>query len=111
MAIQNYQLFVRCQDKNDVIQAVSDGYAAAFDILAPMAVLPFDSRTITGTKVAKILFPDADDDIAVLDKPVKIRSSYIGEEQSGCHSRHGLQKNARQGAGQWMRSSRTLMGC
>jgi hypothetical protein len=79
MAIQNYQLFVRCQDKNDVIQAVSDGYAAAFDILAPMAVLPFDSRTITGAKVAKILFPDADDDIAVLDKPVKIRSSYIGE--------------------------------
>lgn len=79
----NPELPTLCQDKDEVIQAVRDGYAAAFDILAPIAVLPFDSRTITGAKVAKILFPDADDDddIAVLDKPVKIRSSYIGEDE------------------------------
>ena len=77
----NPELPTLCQNRNEVIQAVRDGYAAAFDILAPIAVLPFDSRTITGAKVAKILFPDADDDIAVLDKPVKIRSSYIGEDE------------------------------
>ena len=78
----NPELPTLCQDKDEVIQAVRDGYAAAFDILAPIAVLPFDSKTITGAKVAKILFPDADDDnIAVLDKPVKIRSSYIGEDE------------------------------
>lgn len=78
----NPELPTLCQDKNEVIQAVRDGYAAAFDILAPIAILPFDSRTIPGAKVAKILFPDADDDnIAVLDKPVKIRSSYIGEDE------------------------------
>jgi hypothetical protein len=78
----NPELPTLCQDKDEVIQAVRDGYAAAFDILAPIAILPFDSRTITGAKVAKILFPDADDDnIAVLDKPVKIRSSYIGEDE------------------------------
>ncbi len=67
-----------CQDKDEVIRAVRDGYAAAFDILAPIAGLPFDSKTLTGEKVAKILFPDGDDDISVLDRPVRIRSSYIG---------------------------------
>ena len=67
-----------CQGKDEVIRAVRDGYAAAFDVLAPIAGLPFDCKTISGEKVAKILFPDGDDDISVL-KPVKIKSSYIGE--------------------------------
>lgn len=68
-----------CQDKDEVLRAVRDGYAAAFDVLAPIAGLPFDSKSIPGEKVAKILFPDGNDDISVLDKPVKIKSSYIGE--------------------------------
>ncbi|KAL3806175.1 hypothetical protein ACHAXA_000691 [Cyclostephanos tholiformis] len=68
-----------CQDKDEVIRAVRDGYAAAFDVIAPIAGLPFDSKVISGEMVAKILFPDGDDDISVLDKPVKVKSSYIGE--------------------------------
>jgi len=68
------------QDKDEVMKAVRNGYAAAFDILAPIASLPFDSRTIPGDKVASILFPDGEDDIAVLDRPVKVKSSYIGED-------------------------------
>ncbi|KAL3806177.1 hypothetical protein ACHAXA_000693 [Cyclostephanos tholiformis] len=68
-----------CQDKDEVIRAVRDGYAAAFDVIAPIAGLPFDSKIISGEMVAKILFPDGDDDISVLDKPVKVKSSYIGE--------------------------------
>lgn len=74
-----------CQDKDDVIMAVRNGYAAAFDVLAPIAALPFDSKTISGEKVAKILFPDGDDDVAILNKPVKVKPSYIiaeDEEQT-----------------------------
>lgn len=66
------------QDKDEVLNAVRNGYAAAFDILAPIASLPFDSSTIQGEKVAKLLFPDGDD-IDILNKPVKIKPSYIGE--------------------------------
>lgn len=57
--------------------------AAAFDILAPIAGLPFDCKTIPGERVAELLFPDGDDDIVdVLNKPVKIKSSYIGIEEN-----------------------------
>jgi len=66
------------QDKDEVLRAVRHGYAAAFDILAPIAGLPFDPSIIQGEKVAKILFPDGDD-IEVLQKPMLIKSSYIGE--------------------------------
>lgn len=68
-----------CQDKDDVLMAVRNGYATAFDVLAPIAGLPFDSKTIAGEKVAKILFPDGDDDVAILNRRVKIKPSYIGE--------------------------------
>ena len=54
--------------------------AAAFDILAPVAGLPFDSKTIPGERVAEILFPGGDDDVEVLNQPVKIKPSYIGVE-------------------------------
>ena len=73
------------QDKDEVINAVRYGYAAAFDVLAPIAGLPFDSKTIPGERVAELLFPDGYDDIAILDKPVKVKPSYIrkgGEETS-----------------------------
>jgi hypothetical protein len=52
--------------------------AAAFDVLAPIAGLPFDSKSIAGERVAEILFPDGEDDVDILRKPVKIKPSYIG---------------------------------
>jgi hypothetical protein len=33
-----------CQDKDEVIRAVRDGYAAAFDVVAPIVGLPFNSK-------------------------------------------------------------------
>lgn len=68
-----------CQDKEEVLRAVRFGYAAAFDVLAPVAGLPFDSKTISGESVAQILFPDGDDDVDVLNKPIKVKASLIGE--------------------------------
>ncbi|KAL7543957.1 hypothetical protein ACHAWF_007496 [Thalassiosira exigua] len=69
------------QDKDEVMRAVRNGYAAAFDVLAPAAGLPFDSATITGERVAKLLFPDGDDDVAILNKPMRVKPSYIGDEE------------------------------
>ncbi|KAL7534882.1 hypothetical protein ACHAXR_006139, partial [Thalassiosira sp. AJA248-18] len=69
------------QDKEEVLRAVRNGYAAAYDVLAPVAGLPFDTSTITGEKVAQLLFPDGYDDIAVLNKPIKVKPSYIGEAE------------------------------
>ena len=66
------------RDKDEVLQAVRDGYAAAFDVLAPIADLPFDPAVVRGKEVAKLLFPNSDD-LDVLDKRVKVKSSYIGE--------------------------------
>ena len=70
------------QDKDEVILAVRHGYAAAYDILAPIAGLPFDSATITGERVAELLFPMGEDDVDVLNRRVKIKSSYIGENEN-----------------------------
>jgi len=67
------------QDKNEVLRAVRNGYATAFDVLAPIAGLPFDS-SIQGEKVAELLFPDGDD-IDILNKPVKVKPSLIGEDE------------------------------
>jgi len=73
------------QDKEEVMNAVRYGYAAAFDVLAPVAGLPFDSKTIPGERVAELIFPDGNDEIdniEILDKRVKVKPSYIhqGEE-------------------------------
>ncbi|KAL7455521.1 hypothetical protein ACHAWC_007061 [Mediolabrus comicus] len=69
------------QDKDEVILAVRHGYASAFDVLAPIAGLPFDPTVITGEMVAELLFPMGPDDVDVLDKRVKIKSSYIGKNK------------------------------
>ena len=70
------------QDKDEVILAVRHGYAAAYDVLAPIAGLPYDSTTITGERVAELLFPMGEDDVDVLDKRVKIKSFYIGKNEN-----------------------------
>jgi hypothetical protein len=70
------------QDKDEVILAVRHGYAAAYDVLAPIVGLPFDTTTITGERVAELLFPMGEDDVDVLDKRVKIKSSYIGKNEN-----------------------------
>jgi hypothetical protein len=41
-----------------VLQAVRDGYAVAFDLLAPIAGLDLESLNMTGGRVAELVFPD-----------------------------------------------------
>ena len=69
------------QDKDEVLKSVRIGYAAAFDVLAPLAGLPFDSRTISGQRVAEVLFPSTDD-ADVLEQSVRVASSYIDDEEA-----------------------------
>ncbi len=45
------------QSKSNVIEAVRNGYAAAFDMFAPLVGIKLDS-TINGKQVAELLFPD-----------------------------------------------------
>ena len=70
-----------CQDKEEVLKSVRIGYAAAFDVLAPLAGLPFDSRTISGRRVAEVLFPSTDD-ADFLEQSVTVASSYIDDEEA-----------------------------
>lgn len=67
-------------DKNEVLRAVRHGYATAFDIFAPIAGLSFDPSIIKGEKVAELLFPDVDD-IEIANKKVKVKPSYISEDE------------------------------
>ena len=87
------------QDKDEVLKAVRAGYAAAFDVLAPIAGLSFDSKTIPGERVAKILFPDGDDDVdkAILTTPKQIKASIIGEDE---------EESKRQSFASWIRRKR-----
>ena len=44
------------QDKDEVIQAVRNGYAAAFDMLAPIVGVTLDSK-MNGKRMAELMFP------------------------------------------------------
>lgn len=75
MSMYDYKYTIHCT----ISSSLPNNIAAAFDILAPIAGLSFDSKNVPGEKVAEILFPGGDDDISdVLNKPVKIKPSYIG---------------------------------
>lgn len=45
-------------ERDEVLQAVRDGYAVAFDLLAPIAGLDLESLNMTGGRVAELVFPD-----------------------------------------------------
>jgi hypothetical protein len=45
-------------ERDEVLQAVRDGYAVAFDLLAPIAGLDLESLNMTGGHVAELVFPD-----------------------------------------------------
>ena len=67
------------QDKDEVLEAVRSGYAAAFDMLAPVAGLDFDPSSVDSKKIAEILFPRNDDadDMYVLENPINVKGEYI----------------------------------
>eukprot|EP00550_Attheya_septentrionalis_P008484 CAMPEP_0198286252 /NCGR_PEP_ID=MMETSP1449-20131203/5379_1 /TAXON_ID=420275 /ORGANISM="Attheya septentrionalis, Strain CCMP2084" /LENGTH=992 /DNA_ID=CAMNT_0043983939 /DNA_START=262 /DNA_END=3240 /DNA_ORIENTATION=- len=66
------------QEKDEVLSAVRNGYAAAFDMLAPVAGLEFDPSTVESKRVAELLFPKRDDeDIYVLGNPIQVKGEVI----------------------------------
>jgi len=71
------------QDKDEVLESVRNGFAAAFDLLAPVAGLDFDPSTVDSTKIAELIFPRRDDDdLYVLGTRVNVKGEYIDEEIS-----------------------------
>jgi len=68
------------QEKSEVVNGVRDGYVAAFDMLAPIAGLPFDPTSIDSRQIAEMIFPITDDDDEdVLVNPVEVKGDVIGK--------------------------------
>lgn len=71
------------QGRDEVLEAVRGGYAAAFDLLAPAIGLEL-SADLTGEQVAKLVFPDAHNNtsknerISVLEFRVHVNGDCIG---------------------------------
>lgn len=66
------------QDKGEVLLAVRNGYAAAFDVLAPLANLDFDPASVDSMRVAELLFPRREDeDMFVLENRVQVKGEVI----------------------------------
>jgi hypothetical protein len=68
--------------KDEVLEAVRGGYAAAFDLLAPAIGLEL-SADLTGEQVAKLVFPDAhnnnkNEGISLLEFQVHVDGDCIG---------------------------------
>merc|ERR1712127_54229 len=52
----NAELSTLSVDKDEVLVAVRQGFAAAFDLLAPFSTVKFDEN-LTGEKLAELLLP------------------------------------------------------
>jgi predicted patatin/cPLA2 family phospholipase len=69
------------QGRDEVLEAVRGGYAAAFDLLAPAIGLEL-SANLTGEQVAKLVFPDAhnkqNDGMSLLEFRVQVDGDGIG---------------------------------
>lgn len=58
--------------------SVRNGYAAAFDMLAPIAGLDFDPESVDSKLIAAMVFPRTDDeDMYVLENPVQVKGEFI----------------------------------
>ena len=67
------------QEKEEVVQAVREGFVAAFDMLSSISPgLKFDPKTIDSRKIAELVFPISDDDSEdVLYNPVQVQGDII----------------------------------
>mmetsp|Transcript_14455 Transcript_14455/g.34609 ORF Transcript_14455/g.34609 Transcript_14455/m.34609 type:complete len:906 (+) Transcript_14455:77-2794(+) len=67
------------QEKEEVVQAVREGFAAAFDMLSPVSPgLKFDPKSVDSRKIAELVFPVSDDDSEdILEKPVQVQGDII----------------------------------
>ena len=54
------ELAVLSQDRDDILEAIRSGFAAAYDALAPVVGLETGPDSLGGMKVAELVFPEAD---------------------------------------------------
>jgi hypothetical protein len=66
-------------DRGEIVQAVSEGFAIAFDLLAPVAGVELDSH-LDGARIASLLFPDEAYLKNVLENPIKASGNMIGSD-------------------------------
>jgi hypothetical protein len=64
------------QDRSAVIQAIREGFAAAFDLFAPAVGVHIPGNP-TGVQVAEIVFPNSMLDNQVLERQVRVRGDEI----------------------------------
>ena len=66
------------QEKAEVVNAVRDGFVAAFDMLAPIAGLNLDPKLLDSRRIAEMMFPILDDeDVDVLGNPIQVQGDVI----------------------------------
>ena len=70
------QLSTLSVDRGEIVQAVREGFATAFDMLAPIAGVKLDAH-LDGTRIASLLFPDDAIVKNVLDYPIKAAGDMI----------------------------------
>mmetsp|Transcript_12235 Transcript_12235/g.22940 ORF Transcript_12235/g.22940 Transcript_12235/m.22940 type:complete len:507 (+) Transcript_12235:1-1521(+) len=70
-------------DQDEVLQGVKLGFAAAFDLLAPLARVELNSH-LNGDRVAELLFSHVGTAVDVLDVPVPIAGDLILESEESC---------------------------
>ncbi len=68
-------------DQDEVLEGVRLGFAAAFDILAPIANIDLNEHLMNGERVAELLFSHAGTAINVLEKPVSVEGDFIVERE------------------------------
>jgi hypothetical protein len=70
-------------DQEEVLQGVKMGFAAAFDLLAPLANVELNSH-LNGDRVADLLFSHVGTAVNVLEVPVPIAGDLILETEESC---------------------------
>jgi hypothetical protein len=67
------------QEKDQVLKAVRGGFAAAFDMLAPVIGLELDSE-LTGARVAELFFPEIEASNTLLHEQLNIPGQLISSD-------------------------------
>lgn len=73
------ELSVLSVDEDEVLEGVRHGFAAAFDILAPIANVQLNPH-LNGERVSELLFSSADTSTNVLEEPVHTAGDIIMEK-------------------------------
>ncbi|KAL7541463.1 hypothetical protein ACHAXR_010941 [Thalassiosira sp. AJA248-18] len=74
------ELLVLSQDRDDILEGIRSGFAAAYDALAPVVGLEAGPNSLDGMKVAELVFPEADaPHESVLEKQFQLAGEMLGK--------------------------------